>query len=32
MPSISSERTSVKRRAWAVSWRAYASAPTPVAW
>ena len=32
MPSISSERTSVKRRAWAASLRAYASAPTPVAW
>ena len=32
MPSISSERTGAYRRAWAASWRAYASAPTPVAW
>ena len=32
MPSISSERTSANRRASAASLRAYASAPTPVAW
>ena len=32
MPSISSERTSVKRRASVASRRAYASAPTRVAW
>ena len=31
MPSMSSERTSVNRRASAVSWRAYAPEPTPVA-
>ena len=32
MPAISSERTTVNRRACAASFRAYASAPTPVAW
>ena len=31
MPSTSSERTSVKRRASAASLRAYAAAPTSVA-
>ena len=32
MPSTSSDRTTVNRRASAASFRAYASAPTPVAW
>ena len=32
MPSMSSERTTVKRRASAASLRAYASSPTAMAW